>query len=510
MIVLGGYSLAASAYELYESNRASTRQGTQGTNKSAPTPPTSQTPSNPQATPSSTANGMEYIVELPDSNDQVVVHNSAGQLTSTGGFRGTNSAIGTVIKEGVADIIMTGGKKLAARAADRAVDYVLERLPKKKQAKKASGQVKRRAGTKQEQAIIVAPRAPKPYVTTTAPVSYGATLAGSKTISRKTRQGHIVIGREFLGAAYDTKAITTWTMCLGAPLTPVSFVDSILRQYGAMYNYFRWRKLTVHYVTTSPTSTAGSVMLYYNKDRASTFINQTSPNLMPFVLSDPHTTIGPQWQNFSVMLETDSEWKRLDYGLTDDSTHYTAGEVFLLSKTAASTDSPGMLLMEYEIEFKDENLTPRLLLWPQPTINYIPYTFAIPSSTTAGNPVSLLLATTPVMGPNTNLVQPGGIYKVIVDVTNSDFSGTTPALNPNNIWKYPAGSGTYTANLVDGSTLYAVNGPTNVQFFTTLADAYVNNSPVQWYATITASTGRLFMWLSLLGYVGNSSINPNM
>lgn len=453
---------------------------------------------------------MDYVVELPDSNDQVVVYNSGGQLTSSSNLRGSgNSAFGSAVKESVRDIIMTGGKKLALRAADKAVDYVIERLPRKKQSKKVSGKIKRKAGTPQEQAIVVAPRAPKPYVTTTAPVSYGATLAGSRTIARKTRQGHIVRGREFLGAAYDTKLVTTWTMCLGAPLTPVSFVDSILRQYGAMYNYFRWRKLTVHYVTTSPTSTAGSVMLYYNKDRASTFINQTSPNLMPFVLSDPHTTIGPQWQNFSVTLETDSEWKRLDYGLTDDSTHYTAGEVFLLSKTAASTDSPGMLLMEYEIEFKDENLTPRLLLWPQPTINFVPYTFAIPTAT-AGNPVTLLLGGTPIMGPNTNLVQPGGIYKVILDVTNSDFSGTTPALTATNIWKYPAGTGTYNASLVDGSTLYAVNGPTNVQFFTTLSDAYVNNSPVQWQTTITASTGRLFMWLSLLGYVGNTSINPNM
>lgn len=453
---------------------------------------------------------MDYIVEFPESDDQIVVYNSGGQLSSSGNFRGqVGGGIGSAIKEGLRDVIMTGGKKLAAKAADNAVDYVVAKLPKKKQPKKVSGKLGRKVGTQQERAIVIAPRAPKPYVTTTAPVSYGATLAGARTIARKTRQGHIVQGREFLGAAYDTKLVTTWSMCLGAPLTPVSFVDSILRQYGAMYNYFRWRKLTVHYVTTSPTSTAGSVMLYYNKDRASTFINQTSPNLMPFVLSDPHTTIGPQWQNFTVVLETDSEWKRLDYGLTDDSTHYAAGEVFLLSKTAASTDSPGMLLMEYEIEFKDENLTPRLLLWPQPTINFVPYTFAIPTAT-AGNAVTMQLGGTPVMGSNTNLVQPGGIYKVIIDVSNSDFTGTTPALNANNLWKYPAGTGTYNASLVDGSTLYAVNGPANVQFFTTLADAYVNNSPVQWQTTITASTGRLFTWFSLLGYVGNSSINPNM
>lgn len=450
----------------------------------------------------------DYYVEEPSSNDEIVVYNSG---KGVGLLRGTAAKTVGTVGGALVDLAFEGGKHMAKKAATRGVEYVVNRIrggKKQTVAKKGKS-----GGTKQQQAIVAAPRAPPraPYVTTTAPVSYGATLGGSRTISRRTKSGHIVVGREFLGAAYDTKAVTSWSMALGAPLTPVSFVDSMLRQYGAMYNYFRWRKLRVHYVTTSPTSTAGSIMLYYNKDRASTYINQTSANLMPFVLSDPHTTISPQWQNFSVDLECDSAWKRLDYGLTDDSTHYCAGEVFLLSKTAANSDSPGMLLMEYEIEFKDENLTPRLLQWPQPTINYVPYTFAIPVST-AGNAVTMLLASTGVMGANTNYVQQGGIYKVILDVSNSVLAGTTPAVTSTSLFKYPTGSGTTNANLVDGTTLYAVNGPSNVEFFTNLSDAYVNNSPVQWQTTITAtvSTAVLFTWFSLVGYVGNAATNPNM
>lgn len=504
VVAAGAYELASDLHLLNQ-----TAPHAKTTSSTVPSVPAFK-PTKVPVDPSMPHETVPYTVTFPDSDElPVVVHNSGGILSKTQQGVARAAELGFDIVE---DLIVAEGKNMARKGVQHAKEFVIEKIKGKKPAKQGP---KMRSGTKQELAII--PRNPPsvnkaPYALTKAPVSYGATLAGSRTIVAKTAQGHVLRGREFLGSAYDTTTITSWTMCLGAPLTPVSFVDSMIKQYGSMYNYFRWRKLRVHYVTTSPTTTSGSVMLYYNKDRASTYINQTSANLLPFVLSDPHTTIGPQWQNFVVDLEPDSEWKRLDYGLTDDSTHYSAGEVFLLSKTAANADSPGMLLMEYEIEFKDENLTPRLLLWPQPTINYVPYLFGLPATSTAGSAVTLTASGTPKIGTNTNYLKDGGIYKVILDMTNSgNLSSTTPATTANTLWKYPAGTGTYVAHLVDGTTLYAVNGPTSIQFFTNLSDAYVNNSPVQWFVTLTANGGvGLTMWLSLLGFVGDSAMNPNM
>nr|UHS72094.1 MAG: putative coat protein [Tombusviridae sp.] len=457
-----------------------------------------------------------YFVTHPDSSvdntQAITVHNNKGVLRKSG--------ITDTIGAAAADIVVSGGKALVAdmvrKGAKKGAEYVAEKLPKrwlpKDRKKNVSTKPRTRAA---DTPVVLSGRGPTPYATTAAPVALGATMTGMRTIVKKSGRGHTLRGREFLGSAYDTQTITSWTMCLGAPLTPVSFVDSMLRQYGAMYNYFRWTKLKIWYINSSSTSSTGSVMLYYNKDRASPFLSQTSPNLLPFVLSDPHTTIGPQWQNFSVELEPDSSWKRLDYGMNSDITHYSAGEVFLLSKTGADTNSPGQLLMEYEIQFKDENLTPRLLLWPQPTINYVPYEFQIPATSTVSTAVQLVLAGgAPPIGSNSNLVQLGGIYKVIVDFSNSGpWSNLTPAVTNATLFKTKLASGTTPLSIMDGTTLYAVNGSSNVRFFVSADDAYSDASEIQWTVTLTANTGNgatLFCWFSLLGFIGDKAINPNM
>lgn len=373
-----------------------------------------------------------------------------------------------------------------------------------------------RAGVQTTAMVPATPRAASQSngaVSITAPVSTGNVLSGRRTISRTVRRGHIVSGREFLMSAYGSGSITSWTMVAGMPLTPVAFVDSMLRMYGSMYTFFRWKRLVAHYVTTSPTSSSGSVMFYYNKDRASVFLEQTSTNLLPFVLSDPHTTISPQWQNFSVELETSQELMRCDYGMTDDSTHYAAGELFLLSRTT-TTDSPGVLLLDYEIEFSEQNLTPRLLLWPQPTIAFVPYTFALPVASLGGSVGMQLIGGTtsnPFRPANTNVLVPGGIYKVIIDVTNSKFGGSTPASTPNTVWTYKTGTSKLGLILKDGSSIYACNGASNVQFYENVADAYTNMDSLFWAQAFTAGGGDYFlMWFSLVGFQGPSGTSSSM
>lgn len=347
----------------------------------------------------------------------------------------------------------------------------------------------------------------------TAPVSIGNVLSGKRTISRSIKNGHTVIGREFLASAFGSGSVSTWTMVTGMPLTPVAFVDSMLRMYGSMYTFFRWKRLRVHYVTTSPTNSNGSVMFYYNKDRASVFLEQTSVNLLPFVLSDPHTTISPQWQNFSVELECTGDLKRCDYGMTDDATHYASGEMFLLSRTS-TTDSPGHILMDYEIEFSEQNLTPRLTLWPQPTIAYVPYAFSFPT-TTAGNSVVFLLAgagLNPFIAANTNQLLAGGIYKCIWDFSNGHISGTTPAATLANLFTFGAAATKINLTAEDGLTTYAVNGSGGVQMYENIAAAYTNTATFFWQTTFTAAPATEFfiIWLSLVGFQGANAMTSFM
>jgi hypothetical protein len=86
------------------------------------------------------------------------------------------------------------------------------------------------------------------------------------------------------------------------PITPCCLPSSILRNYCQMFNKFRVNKVIVHYITSSPTSQAGDVLFYYEKDRLAPMADYSSSSFLPYVLSDPHTVIGPQWTNHSAVI----------------------------------------------------------------------------------------------------------------------------------------------------------------------------------------------------------------
>jgi len=199
----------------------------------------------------------------------------------------------------------------------------------------------------------------------TAPVAIGNSVRGSKSNVVKTALGVTVSGRDFAFTPIGTDSVTSWTMVGGTPLTPAAFSDSVLRSYMQMYQKFRWRKLIAHYITSSPTSANGDIMFYLQKDRNSVFLNQTSPQLLPFVMSDENTTMGPQWTNHSAELTLKEDWKLTDYGMHADPDDYAAGDLFLLSKTT-TVDSPGYVIFDYVVEFAQLQVSPRLLTLPIP------------------------------------------------------------------------------------------------------------------------------------------------
>lgn len=429
------------------------------------------------------------------------------------------SLIPSFVPKDIAYALCTEGFNLGVRNPRKLADFAITAFNESKNMVKKAGSKLRGPKNKGKAVVSVQPAVSSRtmrstgVVSTTAPVSIGNTISGVATKGKPLKGGHVVRGREFLTTAYGSGSLITWTMVAGVPLTPVTFVDSLLRMYGSMYDYFKWTKLEVHYVTTSPTSSTGSIMLYYHKDRGGVFLNQTSANLLPFVLSDPHTCIGPQWQNMSVVLETDSEWKRTDYGNGDDMAHYSAGELFLLSKTAAAaTESPGYLLMDYEIQFKDLNLTPRLLVWPQPTIIYNPYSFQT-TSQTAGSNFELIYEANQSHNPFgviANGLGTGRVYKVILDLTNTNNA----TANTNSIKaSMSTGGATFVVNLQDGTTLYAVcvNSTTSFRFYLNVASAYTGsaNELALWNATASDTTYYV-MWFSLVGIVSGLGVNPSM
>jgi len=348
----------------------------------------------------------------------------------------------------------------------------------------------------------------------TAPVSIGNSIKGSSNRIVNTQNGVRIIGRDFMFQPIGTAAnVKDWTTVGGCPLTPACFADSALANYMRMYSKFRFKSVVVHYITSSSTSSTGDVMFYYNKDRSSVYLNQTSSNLLNFVLSDDNTVLGPQWINHSAQFKMGQEWKLCDYGMHSGIEEYADGDVYLLSKTS-TTDSPGYVLFDYDIEFAEKNVAIRLTRFPITQIIWTQVCFNNTSNAVTKDSTIFQ----PVLGGNTvaGVTSPipagsavGDIYKVICDVTNSRANSGNAAA-----WTNITVSNIFDTSLAqaigvqDGTTLYAlVMADGSFRFFPNVECAYSNSAPLFYGVTATV-TFTLCANVSYIGSMSLVSINP--
>jgi len=389
----------------------------------------------------------------------------------------------------------------------------LSSLVNKSRVVKTKASSSRAGGSRTNPRPLRSARFGPPSAVTLAPASIGNTISGVVSQTLQTRTGVCVSGRDFCFQPIGSGTVQTWTLIGGAPLAPAVFVDSTLRQYQQIYNRFRFLSFTAHYITSSPTSSNGDVMFYYGKNRDSVFLNQTSGNLLPFVISDPNTKIGPQWQNMSASFSVSGNWKSTDYGMESDISNYCDGELFLLSKTS-TTDSPGYVMFDYIVEFSELSTIPRLLalpvskgLWFQLglNINQAAVVDVVWGASIGGSGnISGSLSAVP---PNSNA---GDIFKVIIDRTNSTFGANSAAITNSLIESTSLQTSTPIV-MSDGMTLYGVYASGNQiwTFYPSAAAAYSGNRPLSASATLVVAGSTLQVWVSYVGTVGAAGITPN-
>jgi len=350
----------------------------------------------------------------------------------------------------------------------------------------------------------------------TAPVAIGNSVRGASISCRNTKNGVTVTGRDFMFTAKGSGSITTWCTVGGTPITAACFTDSAIRNYMQLYQKFRVKKIIAHYITSSATSSTGDVLFYFQKNANSVYLNQTSSQLLPFVMSDPNTVLGPQWTNHSTSLDLLPTWKSTDYGMSSDLNQYSFGNLFLLSKTS-TTDSPGYVIFDYEIEFAELQVSPRLLTLPIGRIQWYNSSFGLANQTTTanstavpglqlrGNDISGSAATTP------SGWTAGDVYKLVIDSTNSTYTNCTAA----NLFDLKTPNSNYVAfTIVDGTTFYAVvdgGGSSTIALYTTAEEAFALNAGSLLYGVTAAGnlTFALQCWISYVGSVNTNNTNPN-
>lgn len=331
---------------------------------------------------------------------------------------------------------------------------------------------------------------------TTAPVAIGNSMRGVKAQVVNMNSGGVrVVGRDYAFTAFSTgPLITNWFPVGGFPLSPACFVSSIIRSYVQIYNKFKFNKLVVHYITSSPTSTNGDVMFAINKNRSDPAANYTASSFLNYTLSDPHTVIGPQWTNHSASITPTGPFRNISAGANNDIDYQAQGEVMLYSKTS-STDSPGYVLIDYDISFAELSVTPRAGLFPNPNMIFTPFNFMMyAASYTSASTVARFSAQGldpgyTLVGQSATAITPlsstpywrnDDIYKIVLDMSKATYtvtSGTTPTAST--LLCQLINSGSPYVDLTDGYTLYAcTRASTDIRLFATLANAFSNTDPL--------------------------------
>nr|UHS71941.1 MAG: hypothetical protein 3 [Luteoviridae sp.] len=328
----------------------------------------------------------------------------------------------------------------------------------------------------------------------TAPVSIGNSVRGSKPRIKQTIDGARIAGRDFAFALSGTgSAVTNWELIGGMPITPCVLPSSVLRNYCQMFQFFKVHKIVAHYITSSPTSQAGDVVFYYERDRNAPMCDYSNSNFLPYVLSDESTIIGPQWMNHSALVLPPPEWKTTLYGSQTDLNEDAAGTLFLFSKTNA-INSPGYMIIDYDISFKSMAVNPRAGLLPisRGQSSFICF-YRSSGSWTAGNAFTITDVTSGKTIANQSSVAPtgavsGDIYKVVLQATASIALNTwtgspTPSLS--NLLRY---SDDTTISLDDGFTMFTRFDGTTWYFYPTVDSAVADANKLEYQTSETTPT----------------------
>lgn len=269
-----------------------------------------------------------------------------------------------------------------------------------------------------------------------APVNIGNTIRSTKQQVIPTKDGVTVIGRDFVATVGgQVAAFTGWCLQAGLGLSPVGLNAAGLRGYFQVYQKYKWKRCVAHYVTSSPTSTSGDILMVYHSNHGGPKVNHLSTNFLSYALSTDNALIGPQWTNHSIeLISGKHDWRETDILNAEDVQHQADGELLVYAKATtngSAADSPGYLLIDYEISFENRMLNPRVQVLPASVFKFIPTGIHVAYSPTQYDLFSSDILNSTKAYNNTPVIPDGmavgDIYQVVLDVQNAVFSNVTAA-----------------------------------------------------------------------------------
>jgi hypothetical protein len=336
----------------------------------------------------------------------------------------------------------------------------------------------------------------------TAPVSIGTCMTTVPPLTRSTQNGVSITGREFLDNVQLANN-ANWLVASIAPLHPAYYPASIIGNTMRAYQFYRFKRLVVHFVTRKNTSLDGEIVIGYSANALDPPESGSASTFLARAMTRGPAVLGPLWQNISMAVPLDAKFRLCDAFNASTYADNVNGEIQVYTQTTgvATTDNAGYIIMDYEIEFKATMFTPHSTRLPLTTGASTYEVSTTVAATTSGNRVVVPSAVAAL--PTVDI---GSIFKLVFNRDGCVAGSGATLDNVLGISTYTtfATSGTVSQSLnpvsiSDGLTLYGlVSSPGFFVLYSTLDSAIGGDANGQVFFNTTTTSTSTFAYQAII------------
>ncbi len=208
---------------------------------------------------------------------------------------------------------------------------------------------------------------PNPSTVTTVPASYGFTLKMRQPIIKRSGNKSTIVGSDFAGSV-RTANTSNYQPAASVILNPAYFQNAMLGSQARAFEKFRFTKAVIHYIPSVPTSIQGQLVMCSSRSIKEPFFDGSSTTFLSKALSQGNAVASPLWKETSLEVACSGEWSIVD-ALIDGDLDDAIQEEVQCYTTCDSTLTAGILMLHYEVEFKDPLYTYHPTFIPVPMGN---------------------------------------------------------------------------------------------------------------------------------------------
>jgi len=201
----------------------------------------------------------------------------------------------------------------------------------------------------------------------TVPASYGFSLKLQPPKIIRSGNSSTIHGSDFAGTV-QTANTSNYQPAASVLLNPSYYQNAMLGSLSRAFEKYRFTKAVVQYIPSVPTSTQGQLVMCSTRTVKEPFLNGSASSFLSRALSQGNAVATPLWREAELVVPCSKEWSNVDPLLDADLDDCIQEEVQCYA-FAATTGSSGILMLHYEVEFKDPLFTFHSTIIPVPVGN---------------------------------------------------------------------------------------------------------------------------------------------